>query len=228
MNQKNAAFRKRYQIQKANRTMFVWVAGVSAVFGVALVGIIFLTQMLLFNERVLGVKNETIATLKENISNVDELEAQVRVLDTNQKLTSLKAKSEDKAIQVILDALPSDANSSALGSSLQEKLLTGIPGLTLNSIKVDPVAGIEYLKTSSKVVSAKKTTVSNSITFRFSVTGTNEALKAVLQNLERSIRTINVKSIRIESQGSVRVMTVDGQAYYEPERVVQLVDKVVK
>lgn len=227
MNKKNATFRKRYQIQKANRNMFIWVAGASVVFGVALVGIIFLSQMLLFNEKVLGVKNETIKTLKANNDNIDELEAQVRVLDTNQNLISLKARSDDQAIQVILDALPSEANSSALGSSLQEKLLSGIPGLELNSIKVDPVAGIEYVK-SSKVVSAKKTKSDNDISFKFSVTGSDEALKAVLQNLERSIRTINVISLRIESQGSMRTMTVDGKAYYEPERIVQLTDKVVK
>jgi len=229
MQQKNAAFRKRNQIMRANRTMFLWVAGVSVIFGVALVGIIFLTQMLLFNERVLSEKDRTIATLKSNNDNIKELESQILVLDTNQSLAKLKAKSDDQSIQVILDALPAEANSSALGSSLQGKLLANIDGLTLNSIKIDPVAGIEYLQdTDSFVGSDSISEAQNNITFKFSVTGNESALKKALQNLEKSIRTIDVVSLKIESQGDTRVMTVDGQAFYEPERVVQLEDKVVK
>jgi hypothetical protein len=229
MQQKNAAFRKRNQIMKANRTMFLWVAGVSVVFGVALVGIIFLAQMLLFNERVLAEKDRTIATLKADDTNINELESQILVLDTNQSLAKLKAKSDDQSVQVILDALPAEANSSALGSSLQDKLLANIDGLTLNSIKVDPVAGIEYLQdTDSFVGSDSVSDAQNNITFKFSVTGNEAALKKALQNLEKSIRTIDVVSLKIESQGDDRVMTVDGQAFYEPERVVKLEDKVVK
>lgn len=229
MQQKNPAFRKRTQIMKANRTMFLWVAAVSVVFGVALVGIIFIVQMLLFNERVLEEKSKTIATLKVNNENIIELESQIRVLDTNQSLISLKARSDDQAIQVILDALPSEANSPALGSSLQEKLLANIPGLELNSIKIDPVVGVEYLQDTDSMISADPITdTQNNITFNFSVTGDEIALKKALQNLENSIRTINVVSVMIESQEDKRVMTVNGQAFYEPVRIVELTDKVVK
>jgi hypothetical protein len=228
MQPKNVAIRKRTQIMKANRTMFIWVAGVSVVFGVALVGIIFLTQMLLFNERVLQQKNLTISTLATNNSNISALESQVRVLDTNEALISSKAKPDDQAIQVILDALPSDANSLALGASLQTKLLSGIPNLSLNSIQVDPVVGVESLSSSSVVSALPVSTSENNITFRFSVTGSDASLRQVLQNLESSIRTIDIISLKIESQGSVRVLSVEAQAFYEPARVVQLKDMVVK
>lgn len=228
MQPKNVAIRKRTQIMKANRTMFIWVAGVSVVFGIALVGIIFLTQMLLFNERVLQQKNQTIATLAANNSNISALESQIRVLDTNEALISSKAKPDDQAIQVILDALPSDANSLALGASLQTKLLNGIPNLVLNSIQVDPVIGVESLSSSLVVSASPVSGTQNSITFRFSVTGSDASLRQVLQNLESSIRTIDVISLKIESQGSDRVLSVEAQAFYEPARVVQLKDMVVK
>jgi len=229
MQPKNVAFRKRTQITKANRTMFLWVASVSVVFGVALVGIVFLTQMLLFNERVLQEKARTIATLNSNNNNIDELESKIRVLDTNQALISVKARPDDQAIQVILDALPSDANSLALGASLQDKLLAGISGLTLISLQVDPVIGIESLENNGSIVSAAPiSSEQNNITFRFSVSGSDIALKQALQNLESSIRTINIKSLRIESQGSSRVLSVEAEAFYEPARIVQLTDKVVK
>ncbi len=230
MQPKVVALRKRTQIATANRVMFLWVAGVSVVFGFALVGTIFLTQMLLFNERVLQEKDRTVATLKTDNDNIPELESQIRVLDTNQALINSKAEPSDQAIQVILDALPSDANSLALGASLQNKLLAGIEGLTLNSLQVDPVVGIESLTGDSSIENASPvlSNIQSEITFRFSVSGDEKALKQVLHNLEISIRTIDVTSLRIENQGLTRALSVQARAFYEPARVVQLMDKTVK
>lgn len=230
MKPKDAAIRKRTQIANSNRVMFGWVAGISIVFGVSVVGAMFLTQMLFFNERVLLEKNRTVKTLESNNNNIAALQAQIRVLDTNQALIDSKAKPDDQAIQVILDALPSDANSLALGASLQNKLLSGIDGLKLNSLQVDPVVGIESLDGATSVVNASPDSIAgqNEITFRFSVSGDEAALKHVLLNLEISIRTIDIISLKIESQGATRTLTVQARAFYEPSRVVQLTDKVVR
>ncbi|HZJ34448.1 MAG TPA: hypothetical protein VFD55_00310 [Candidatus Angelobacter sp.] len=230
MQPKSIALRKRTQITMANRMMFLWVAGVSVVFGFALVGTIFLTQMLLFNERVLQEKDKTVAILKANNDNIQDLESQIRVLDTNQALIDSKAEPDDQAIQVILDALPSDANSLALGASLQNKLLAGIEGLTLNSLQVDPVVGVESLTGDASVENASPSSydVQNEITFRFSVSGDEKALQQVLSNLEKSIRAIDVTSINIESQGLTRALSVQARAFYEPARIVQLKEKTVK
>lgn len=228
MQPKNVALRKRTQIAAANRMMFLWVAGVSIIFGFALVAAIFLTQMLLFNEKVLYEKAQTIATLKTNNDNITDLESQIKVLDTNQALIDSKANANEQAVQVILDALPSDANSLALGASLQNKLLSGIPGLTLISLQVDPVAGVESLVSGSVVNLSTSSDTQGEITFRFSVSGDETALKKVLTNLESSIRTIDITNLRIESQNSTRVLTVQARAFYEPARVVELKDKTVK
>ena len=229
MQPKDAAIRKRTQITKANRVMFLWVAGVSVLFGISLVAAIFLMQMLLFNENVLHEKDQTVSTLSANIINVKKLKEQVQVLNTDQALIDSKAKPDDQPIQVILDALPSDANSLALGASLQNKLLAGISGLTLNSLQVDPVVGVESLSADT-VIDASPTSsdAQNEITFHFSVRGDEAALKQVLLNLESSIRTIDIISLKIESQGATRMLTVQGRAFYEPARVVELKDKVVK
>ncbi|MEI6228567.1 MAG: hypothetical protein WCP11_00870 [Candidatus Saccharibacteria bacterium] len=213
MQPKIADLRKRTQIAKASRTMFVWVACVSIIFGFALVGSIFLVQMLMFNERVLTEKDNTVAILKSNINNIKELESQVRMLDANQSLIDTKAKPDDRALQVILDALPSDANSLALGASLQNKLLTDI---TINSLQVD---SMDETGSSGS---------GNEITFRFSVSGKEQALRQVLDNLERSIRTIDILSLKIESQGELRVMTVQARAFYESAKTVNLRDKVIR
>lgn len=219
-----AALRKRAQIAKANRTMFLWVAGVSVIFGFASVVAIFLSQMLFFNERVLLEKGRTVKNLNANIKVVDALESNVKKLDANQALIDSRAKPDDQAIQSILDALPSDANSLALGASLQNKLLANIANLTIQSLQTDPVVGVETLNvhgSSSKISS-------NQIGFNFSVIGDDAALRQVLANLEASIRTIDITTLRIESQGASRLMTVNGRAFYEPAIEVKLKEKLVK
>jgi len=228
MNPNDTALRKRTQISKANRVMFIWIAAASALVSFALVTSVFLGQKLLFNEKVLAEKNKTITTLNANNKVVSDLETNVRVLDTNDDLAKAKANPSDQAIQVILDALPSDANSLAVSASLQTKLLAGIPGLTIENIQVDPVQGIESLGDATVVDASSTGTTSNQITFTFSVTGNQDALKIALTNLERSIRTINVSKLQIQNQGNTQVMTVTGSAFYEPVKNVTLYDKVVK
>jgi len=225
MQSKDASIRKRSQIAKANRMMFLWVVVTSVVVGFALVGSLFLVQKLLFNEKVLSEKNKTIATLNNNNQNIEELKSQIRVLDSNSALSSVKSDPSDQPVQVILDALPSEANALALGASLQTKLLNDVSGLTLDALQVDPVDSETQVNSSitSPLVDQP------SISFRFTVSGSEEALKQALSKLERSIRSIDIVSLRIESKGpDASAMTVQAKAYYEPARLVELRDKVVK
>jgi len=221
---KDAALRKRTQIAKANRTMFLWIAGASALVGFAAVASIFLAQKLFFNEKILAEKQNTITILEHNNSVVEDLESEVRVLDTNEALASAKAQDSDQAIQVILDALPSEANSPALGASLQTKLLAGIE---IESLQVDPVVGVESLGGDAVEGTVIEGDVSAAITFRFTVNGNQEAFRSILSNLERSIRTIAISSVRITSGESADTMTVEARAFYEPSKTIELQDKVV-
>lgn len=230
MKPTDTALRKRTQIANANRMMFIWIAAASALVSFAIVTSIFLGQKLVFNEKVLIEKNKTISVLEKNNKAVPDLETAVRVLDTNTDLAALKASDTDKALQVILDALPSDANSLALGASLQNKLLAGVPGLTIESLQVDPVQGLETL-TDGTVVGGSTSPAAatdNHITFSFSVSGNADALRQALANLERSIRTIDITNLHIENQGTSQIMTVQARAFYEPVKTVSLYNKVVK
>lgn len=228
MSSKFQPVRKRAQIMSANHVMFIWVAGVSVVLGFAIVGTIFLTQMLIFNEKVISKKNQTITRLEQNNKNVTKLEDQIRALDANEVLGSKKAKAEDRAVQVVLDALPSEANSLALGASLQNVLFAGISGLSIESLKVDPVVGVELLDASS-VATEISDNSDNRINFKAVITGTEAGIKTALTNLERSIRTIDIDNLKIESgSGNNLTVTINGCAFYEPERVVQLKEEVVK
>lgn len=229
MANKEVALRKRQQIAKANRTMFMWVAAVSVVVGFAAVGSVFLVQKIAFNQKVINEKNKTVSILTNNNKVVGDLEDSIRLLDTNEGLNSVKAKSDDKALQVILDALPADANSLALGSSLQDKLIAGIGGLTLESLNVDPVAGVEITSGENvQQAAAADGTTSNKITFRLVVSGDANSLKQLLDRFEHSIRVIDVTNLSLEQASDKLTMTVEANAFYEPARVIELKDKVVK
>lgn len=230
MAEQDTAIRKRQQIANASRMMFIWVAVVSAVVGVAAVAAIFLLQKAWFNEKVLMEKANTASTLTKNNEVIDDLKDQIRVLNTNEALKSSMVPGESQPVQVILDALPSSANSSALGSSLQEKFLNG-SGLAIESLSVDPVAGVESDASSNVQDASGGSSGDNQIFFRFSVsTNVNNAsaLKELLQKLERSIRAIDITSMVIETQGSKLLLSVQGHAYYELEKTVELKDKTVK
>lgn len=229
------ALRKRQQISKANRTMFLWVAASSALVGIGIVVAVLLTQRALFNEKILGVKANTLTTLEKNIKNVDTLKQQIRVMNTNQALTDTMVPGETQPIRVVLDALPSEANSSAFGSSLQQYFFND-PSLQVEDFNVDPVAGVESQDAAATTQIATPAvgddaTANSTINFSFSVSADASnisALKALLQKLERSIRTINVLSLSVEMQASRIVLKVSGEAYYEPAVVVQLKDQVEK
>ena len=225
----DAAIRKRTQIAQASRTMFIWIAVASALIGTAVVVSIFLVQKLAYNEKVLAVKQTTVSTLDHNLSVIDGLKTDVQALDANSALLSVKANENDQALQVVLDALPAEANSLALGASLQNKLLAGIQGdYTLKSLRVSPVTGIETA-TDATVVDAAATGVTNTqIDFSFSVKGYHSALRQILQNLERSIRTIVVTSLNLDTQSGGITMTVEGHAFYQPSKTIELKDEVVK
>lgn len=227
------ALRKRQQIAKANRTMFLWVAGVSAVVGIAIVASIFLFERALFKEKVLAEKSKTASTLVANNKVVEELQNQIRILNTNDNLKKVMVPGEAQPIQVVLDALPSEANSSAFGASLQQKFLQA-SGLQLESLTVDPVQDVEVSTLGadqSTTASATEEGTENQIRFSFTVSteaGNAGALKELLTSLERSIRPINVTNATIEAQGERLNLKVDGTTRYQPMKTADLKNKTVK
>ena len=225
----DAALRKRQQIAKSNRTMFLWVAGASILVGTALVVAWFMGQKIVFNQQVLAEKQSTISTLEKNNEAIHDLKDNIRALEANEYLNNAKAKSDDKALQVVLDALPADANSLALGASLQKKFIDNTSGLRLEALAVDPVSGVENTSSESSDDDDEDSENTNTVGFRMTVSAADATtLKELLTKFERSIRVIDINALTLESTDSRLNMTIDGQAYYEPARVIELKDKVVK
>lgn len=222
------ALRKRQQIAKANRMMFLWVAGVSVVVGMAAVASLFLVQKALFNEKVLAEKSKTASTLVKNNAVVEELQNQIRVLNTNDALKNNMVTGETQPVQVVLDALPASANSSAFGASLQQRFLKA-DGIQIDTLNVEPIRDVEMLSGSAR--SSRSRNGEYQVQFSFGVStdaGNAAALKDLLTRLGRSIRPITLTNVIIEAQGQRLVLRAEGYTYYQPSRTVDLKDKVIK
>lgn len=226
---KESSIRKRQQIFKANRMMFLWVAMASAVIGFALVISISLMQRIIYNQKVIGEKNKTYSTLANNNKKVSQLEDQIKTINySSDVLKKLRAKDSDDPIQVVLDALPSDSNRLALGSSLQNVLLANIPGASLESMKVESTAEAGSVKKSTTTTG---TVENNSLDVTFTLkinSGSEDSIREMLTRLEKSIRTFKVTNVKIEYSLDKMNVTVTAKAYYEPAKVVKLTEKVVK
>ncbi|HRF28906.1 MAG TPA: hypothetical protein PL051_04725 [Candidatus Saccharibacteria bacterium] len=230
MADNDVALRKRQQIEKAGRTMFLWVAAAAAVVGIAAVLAISLFQRLVFNQKVLNAKNETISVLRDNNAVVNDLKDNVRVLNTNSALLNTDRSEGSEPIAVVLDALPSQPNSSALGASLQQKLLD-VDGVVIEALTVTPIAGVEDTIDTGDNASTDSDTGDNEIRFQFTVsTKANKAsaLKEVLKRIERSIRAIDIYQLSVEQQNDSISLSVEGRAFFEPEVTVELKKESIK
>lgn len=216
---KDAALRKRQLIDQSQRKMFVWVAAASVVVGFSLVVSWFLFQNIMYKEKVLARKFDTLSTLQEDNKVAPELANNIRVFETNTALNAKKASQDDKALQVILDALPASENTFALGASIQSKLIGGADGVQLESFSVDQSAISLQVSSSgdAKPIMFSAAISSNSAT----------ALYDVLHRFELSIRTIDVDQLTLEKTDTKMTLTVKGHAFYLPAKSIQLVDKVV-
>lgn len=228
------AMRKRQKIESSNKTMFLWVTGMSVIVGFCLVIAWFLVQQMFFQGKIIAERADTVSTLEKNNAAVDDLRDNVRVLKTDANLLATpKADNDEKPLQIILDALPADANSLALGASLQEKIIGEADGITLESLEVKPTAAEEISldgESSDASSDSDNSLVSeNGMPFRVVVSSDGvKPLRDLLDRFEKSIRVIDVIGLQLDRSESEFTLTIDGQAYYEPAQTVELHKETVK
>ena len=211
---------KRKAIADSSRMMFIWVAGMSVVVGVCLVVAIFLTQQIMFKIKVVGAMTDTVSTLDHDNQVAKSLTDNVIVLQTNQALNSVKANSSENALQVPLDALPADRNALALGASLQQVLLTGVDGLSIDSLSVDSSSSGD-----STTIAASN---DNTIPIQIQISSTDvNTIKDTLTRLENSIRVIDIDSFVLERSDTSYQATITAHAYYLPAIQLQLQSKTI-
>ncbi len=215
----NISLRKRQQIENTGKMMFLWVAIAGAIVAIAVVLSISIFERMVFNQRIISKKSETVANLKNNNEIVDQLKASIRERNTDQALLDTPKLDEAEPLSVVLDALPSQRNTNALGASLKQKLLN-VQGVTIESL--DP-------GDASSDGSSGSGTGKSEIEFSFKVSAGNaNQIATVLSNLERSIRVFEPRQVVIEQQSRSITLSVTGVAYYAPEVKVELKEELIK
>lgn len=226
-NKTSVGLKKRDQIARGNRTMFLWVAGASVIVAFSLVASIFLFKQLLFNQKVLNEKNKTVSILKQNIDNTKVLHKRVNELRADRSISSVASNvSDSNNLDKILDALPYVGDWVGLGSSLQSTLLNGV---ALDSLTVDSTSGDAISSSTIDTSTLSSVGDAQPITFSFKVSGTDTELKTLLQKLDRSIRPIKLVNLQFQSAGPNKLeMTVQALTYYQPKKTFELKETTIK
>jgi len=228
-NKQLTGLKKRQQIASANKMIFVWIIVASIAVSFCGVTVQFLFRQAAFNQKVISAKLETQSILGDNLENAEKLKQSVDALLADTNLAKVKANEADTTLKVVLDALPTDDDKSALGASLQQVILpkSGVTASDLTTIVANALdeAGLEG-EVSAEGAAANSGALTTP--FSFTATGSYDQLKAMLNDLERSIRPMNIEALSFQSaDGSVRV-NVEGVSYYSPERSVQLGKRTIK
>lgn len=222
-NSSSVSVGKRRRINNSKKVMFIAIASTAFITGMALVVSFFLVQQIIFYGKVIGEKQNTITTVRSNIDAVGQLAEAVRALETNAPLNTIKSSDDGSALQVILDALPTESNADALGASLQIKFVGAVNGLSLETLEIDDVSAQDAAGDDAEAASPYP-----GLGFVMSVSGSADALRELLVRFEQSIRVIRLNAVTVEAGVDRLTMNIIGEAYYQPSQVVRLESRVVK
>ena len=232
MSEENAltGIKKRQQITNTRKQVFTWVALAAALVVICLVVGWNLMQRINYQNKVNRDVGKTAQTMHDNVEAVDKLIKNVNALKANAALSLPNLKADDSTVfQVVIDALPTEDDSVALSSSLQNKILSK-SGVTIEQINVDTTesdsssGSSSSSSDSSSGSGSSKSGVSKAddiqfpvakpITFRVSLVGSFDSVKSALQDIESTIRPITITKLTIDGSDDKLNATIEAQTYY--------------
>ena len=236
MSEENAltGIKKRQQITNTRKQVFTWVALAAALVVICLVVGWNLMQRINYQNKVNRDVGKTAQTMHDNVEAADKLIKNVNALKANAALSLPNLKADDSTVfQVVIDALPTEDDSVALSSSLQNKILSK-SGVTIEQINVDTTESDSSSGSSSSSSSSSSDSSSGSsssksgvskadnvqfpvakpITFRVSLVGSFDSVKSALQDIESTIRPITITKLTIDGSDDKLNATIEAQTYY--------------
>lgn len=226
---KTTGFKKRQQVARANKNIFVWVAVASLVVAICLVFAQFLVQRLFFNQKIINEKSNTNTILVKNIKNAEELKKNINNLIADTNLAKVKVQSNSpntNNLQVVLDALPTANDGTTFANSLANVVLvpSGVKLVSLTSGE-----NAEVTATQTGVAPVAETPKQPQTTpFSFTVSGDYNRIKTVLADIDRVIRPIKITTLSMKTSETELTVSVGGVTYYMPASSVELQRKSIK
>jgi hypothetical protein len=216
---------KRVLVDKAN-TVIVTVTAVAAfVIIFSLVASKTLLSQAMYQNRVAGAKKDTLALLKKDITASNDLVASYKAFNSADPNIIGGSSTGDGAndgsnARIVLDALPSSYDFPALVTSL-EKIITA-RGLTIQSIQGsdDEVAqqGNQSSATPEPIA----------MPFQVTITGNYTAMQDLIDDFQNSIRPFQIQTESLSGDENSMTMTLNAQTFYQPEKDLNIGNKVVK
>jgi len=203
--------------------MFIWVAVAAVAVSFCIATGQYLFTKWDYNNKILSKKYTAAQTLANNVTNAQKLKTEVDNLIANQDLAFVKTNPDDPNIKSVLDALPTSFDPSALATSLQQVILSR-SGVSIESISVPPDTDLSA--TASTTGAA--VTGPQEIKFSFVVTGTYDKIKALVVDLERTIRPIRINDMTLNGSDSNLRASFDASTFYQPSQTVKLGSETVK
>lgn len=216
--------RKRQQIENTNKNIFVWVAVASVIVSFCVIALQFLGKEFLFNQKVINAKSETNQTLVDNLDTAKELKANVDALISNSDLNAVKKSDKEDAqtsnLNVILDALPVNGDTTSLADSLQTVVLP-LSGVTISELSTSVDQGaLDEIPADGNVPIP--------LPFSAGVNGNYADAKEALADIARVIRPIHPTSLEINAADNTLQMTISGVTYYLPGRTVNVTTETMQ
>ena len=211
--------KKRQQIDGTRKQVFIWVALASAAVVICIIVGINLIQRIKYQTKVNGELGKTADTLKSSANSIDELIENVNNLRTNRALTLTNLKNDDSTVfQVVIDALPTEADAVDFGASLQNEILSR-SGVVIDSIAVDgstTASSSDDTSTTTSGSGAIAFPTAQPITFNVSLIGSYDNIKETLENIQNTIRPITISTIRLEGTDDNLTADISASTYYSP------------
>jgi|JI6StandDraft_1071083.scaffolds.fasta_scaffold21640_4 Tfp pilus assembly protein PilO len=218
--------KKRQQIQQANKAVFIWVALAGVVIAIAIVLSQFMVKQLLFNIKVINTETKTNAVLIENAEVYAPLRTEVSKLISNKELTELrldKNENGDNALQVVIDAMPTEDDRLSLAASLQQRIFSR-SGVRIEQLSVssgDSLAG-------DPAVAVSQTEGVVEVPFTFEVSGTYEQIKKLFNDMQLSIRPISVTAVKLSGENSNMTAEIQAKTYYSEPATTDMKKETLK
>jgi hypothetical protein len=239
---------KQLKIEKANTTIIIVLSVCSFLIVFSILGTKALLSQYSYQNRVTTAQGKTITTLQANRVAAEKLIKSYNTFNgqtTNiigGSASAITSNQDGTNAKIILDALPYTYDFPALATAIQN--LITVPGVTISgitgtdsgsgsSVSAAPVATpsttTAKTPTSSTAVSSTPQPVSAiPIPFTFTVSGSYTNMTAVLTNIERSIRPINVGSIVLSGSDNDMTMVVTANTYYFPSKGLDTSTEIIK
>lgn len=194
----NKAHSRREKIMKAGSTVFVAVAVSSVIVAFSVVSIRFLWAKKSYNDRVIEKKSAARDQVETNVANLGILSEQYPDLNSSSSTNST----------TILHALPPTYDYAALASSIEALAQRSGVSFTGAIGQDDSANAVESAPTSTPI----------EIPLSLQVSGSYDAIKKFVRNVEKSIRPISITSVTYSGTNQSLRATVQATTYYQPAR----------